>query len=159
VRPAETTLCAGQRCKGQDRLVQRYRKCRAVADRRVRDPSSNRPSSHAPFSAQMDRALDPARSFRMTEPASHAPPLLRELLVFCAIAGVLILLARRLHFSQMPAFLLADVAISPYGRGAFAGPSAVLARSRVTDLQRTQAIAEFGVAFLFVTLDLELSSD
>ena len=52
-------------------------------------------------------------------------PLLRELLLFCAIAGILIPLGRRLHFSQVLAFLIVGAAIGPHGLGSLAGDSAL----------------------------------
>lgn len=95
----------------------------------------------------------------MTESAAHALPLLRELLLFCAIAGVLIPLVRRLHFSQVLAFLLAGVAVGPFGLGALADESTALGLLSITDLEGARAIAEFGVVFLLFTLGLELSTD
>ena len=48
-------------------------------------------------------------------------PLLRELLLFCAIAGILIPLGRRLHFSQVLVFLIVGAAIGPHGLGSLVG--------------------------------------
>ncbi len=84
-------------------------------------------------------------------------PLLRELLLFCAIAGILIPLGRRLHFSQVLAFLIVGAAIGPFGLGSLAGDSALLHQFTITDLEGARHIAEFGVVFLLFTLGLEMS--
>jgi len=84
-------------------------------------------------------------------------PLLRELLLFCAIAGILIPLGRRLHFSQVLAFLIVGAAIGPYGLGSLAGDGTLLRQFTITDLDGARHIAEFGVVFLLFTLGLEMS--
>jgi len=92
-------------------------------------------------------------------PATRASlPLLRELLVFLGIAGVLIPLVRRLHFSQVLAFLVAGTAIGPYGLGSLVAADSWLRRFVITDIAGTRQIAEFGVVFLLFTLGLELST-
>jgi CPA2 family monovalent cation:H+ antiporter-2 len=93
-----------------------------------------------------------------TEPAAHAAlPLLGELLLFCAIAGILIPLARRFHLSQVLAFLIVGAAIGPHGLGSLIAPDSPLQHFTITDLEGTRAIAEFGVVFLLFTLGLEMS--
>lgn len=94
----------------------------------------------------------------MSPAATHTSlPLLRELLVFLAIAGVLIPLVRRLQFSQVLAFLIAGTAIGPYGIGSLVGSESWLRSFVITDVSGTRQIAEFGVVFLLFTLGLELS--
>lgn len=93
-----------------------------------------------------------------TEPAAHAAlPLLGELLLFCAIAGILIPLVRRFHLSQVLAFLIVGAVIGPYGLGSLAAPDSFMRHFTITDLEGTRAIAEFGVVFLLFTLGLEMS--
>jgi len=95
----------------------------------------------------------------MTPVETHTSlPLLRELLVFLAIAGVLIPLVRRLHFSQVLAFLIAGTAIGPYGLGSLVAADSWLRSVVITDVAGTRQIAEFGVVFLLFTLGLELST-
>ena len=94
----------------------------------------------------------------MTTPELHTGlPLLRELLVFCAIAGILIPLVRRLRFSQVLAFLMAGAAIGPFGLGSLLEADAWLHSLLIADVEGTRAIAEFGVVFLLFTLGLEMS--
>jgi CPA2 family monovalent cation:H+ antiporter-2 len=91
-------------------------------------------------------------------PALHTGlPLLRELLVFCAIAGVLIPLVRRLHFSQVLAFLIVGAAIGPFGFASLLPADALLRQLVITDVDGAKSIAEFGVVFLLFTLGLEMS--
>ncbi|MGE3774422.1 MAG: cation:proton antiporter, partial [Gammaproteobacteria bacterium] len=95
----------------------------------------------------------------MTPVEAHTSlPLLRELLVFLGIAGVLIPLVRRLHFSQVLAFLIAGTAIGPYGLGSLVAADSWLRSFVITDVAGTRQIAEFGVVFLLFTLGLELST-
>ena len=84
-------------------------------------------------------------------------PLLRELLLFCAIAGILIPLVRRFQFSQVLAFLIVGAAIGPYGFGSISAPGTWLDVLTIRDVEGTRQIAEFGVVFLLFTLGLELS--
>ena len=92
-------------------------------------------------------------------PDAHASlPLLRELLLFLAIAGVLIPLVRHLRFSQVLAFLIVGAAIGPYGLGSLGGDDSWLRIFAITDVAGTRGIAEFGVVFLLFTLGLELST-
>lgn len=96
----------------------------------------------------------------MTAADTHASlPLLRELLVFLAIAGILIPLVRRLHFSQVLAFLIAGALIGPYGVGSLVEAGSWLQGIAIVDVEGTRGIAEFGVVFLLFTLGLELSTD
>ncbi|MBM4226608.1 MAG: potassium transporter [Gammaproteobacteria bacterium] len=93
-----------------------------------------------------------------TEPAAHAAlPLLGELLLFCAIAGILIPLVRRFRLSQVLAFLIVGAVIGPYGLGSLIAPDSFIRHFTITDLEGTRAIAEFGVVFLLFTLGLEMS--
>lgn len=89
--------------------------------------------------------------------AAAALPLLGELLLFCAIAGVLIPLVRRWHLSQVLAFLIVGTAIGPRGLGSVIAPDSPLRHLTLNNLEGTRAIAEFGVVFLLFTLGLELS--
>lgn len=94
----------------------------------------------------------------MTTPEVHAGlPLLRELLVFCTIAGILIPLARRFQLSQVLAFLIVGTAIGPYGLGSLGEAGSLLEVLTIRDVEGTRHIAEFGVVFLLFTLGLELS--
>ena len=94
----------------------------------------------------------------MTTQAVHAGlPLLRELLVFCAIAGILIPLVRRLHFSQVLAFLIVGAAIGPFGFASLLPADALWRQFVIADVEGTKSIAEFGIVFLLFTLGLEMS--
>ncbi|MGE3390512.1 MAG: cation:proton antiporter [Gammaproteobacteria bacterium] len=91
----------------------------------------------------------------------HTPhaalPLLGELLLFCAIAGVLIPIVRRLHFSQVLAFLVVGALLGPYGLGGAVSATSPWRHFTITDLGGARQIAEFGVVFLLFTLGLEMS--
>lgn len=92
-----------------------------------------------------------------TTPHAEAPPLLYELLLFCAIAGVVIPLVRRLHFSRVLAFLVIGALLGPYGLGGQVTATSPWRFLTIPDLDGARAIAEFGIVFLLFSLGLELS--
>jgi CPA2 family monovalent cation:H+ antiporter-2 len=93
-------------------------------------------------------------------PVQHTDPLpfLREVLLFLALAGMLMPLLQRLHINQVLGFLGVGVIVGPYGLGMWAGDYSWL---RYLVFQRPQGIAplaELGVLFLMFMIGLELSA-
>ncbi len=81
----------------------------------------------------------------------------RETLLFLATAGIAVPLFHRLRISPVLGFLIAGVALGPFGLGHIAGrfpPVAVLA---ITETGRLETIADLGVVFLLFMVGLELS--
>ncbi|ACB94881.1 cation:proton antiporter [Beijerinckia indica] len=89
---------------------------------------------------------------------SFEPGQYKETLLFLATAGLVVPLFRRLRISPILGFLLAGVALGPYGLGALAhGPASWLAFLSLERVEEIEPIAEFGVVFLLFMIGLELS--
>jgi CPA2 family monovalent cation:H+ antiporter-2 len=86
-----------------------------------------------------------------------AVPFLREVVVFLAIAAILVPLAQRARISPVLGFLLAGVTIGPHGLGVFVAELPVLGYVTITDVESVRVLAEFGVVFLLFLIGLELS--
>lgn len=84
---------------------------------------------------------------------------LREAIVFLFAAGVLVPLARRLRISPVLGFLLAGLAIGPYGLVRLAEDFPWVLHFTISDLEGVRLLAEFGVVFLLFMIGLELSPD
>ncbi len=84
-------------------------------------------------------------------------PYLRELLLFLAIAGVLIPLLQRLRISQVLGFLAAGALLGPFGLGRLASEQPWLAWITIPRLDGVQVLAELGIVFLLFRIGLELS--
>lgn len=78
-------------------------------------------------------------------------------LLFLTTAGVIVPLFRRIRISPIIGFLLAGIAIGPWGIGALVTRWAWLAPLRIENSQDISALAELGVVFLLFMIGLELS--
>src|SRR5690606_38229722 len=67
------------------------------------------------------------------------------IVVLLGTAVALVTLFRRLNLPAILAYLLAGIAVGPYGFG------------WITDMPATQHLAEFGIVFLLFSLGLEFS--
>ena len=81
----------------------------------------------------------------------------KEALLFLATAGVIAPLFFRLRISPVLGFLLAGVALGPYGLGALARTTPWLGAVAITNVETIDRIAAFGVVVLLFTMGLELS--
>jgi CPA2 family monovalent cation:H+ antiporter-2 len=81
----------------------------------------------------------------------------RETLLFLATAGVAVPLFHRLRVSPVLGFLIAGVALGPYGLGLLARAVPVLSVLSIDDAGPLEDIAELGVVFLLFMVGLELS--
>ncbi|MEM7405445.1 MAG: cation:proton antiporter [Pseudomonadota bacterium] len=81
----------------------------------------------------------------------------REAVVFLTIAGLIIPLVHRLRVSPVLAFLLAGLAVGPYGFARFVDTLPWLRHITIGDVDGVRAFAELGVVFLLFHVGLELS--
>ena len=81
----------------------------------------------------------------------------REMLLFLGTAGIAVPLFGRLRVSPVLGFLIAGVALGPYGLGALARAVPALEVLSITETRRLDGIAELGVVFLLFMVGLELS--
>ena len=81
----------------------------------------------------------------------------KEALLFLATAGVVAPLFVRLRISPVLGYLLAGVALGPYGLGKLAERMPPLAALALTNVEAIDRLAEFGVVVLLFTIGLELS--
>lgn len=88
----------------------------------------------------------------------HAFPFLREILLFLALAGILIPTLSRLRINQVLGFLAVGVALGPFGLGLFAADTAWLGYLTFPRAEGVVALAELGVMFLMFMIGLELSA-
>jgi len=86
-------------------------------------------------------------------------PYFRELVVFLVAAGIVVPVFHRLRVSPVLGFLLAGLAIGPYGLARFGDLLPALQYVTIGDIDGVRLIAEFGVMFLLFTIGLELSLD
>jgi monovalent cation:H+ antiporter-2, CPA2 family len=96
----------------------------------------------------------------MTEPTLNDAidlSLYKEALLFLATAGVVAPLFFRLRVSPVLGFLLAGVALGPYGFGRLAARARWLDALAITNIEAIDRIAAFGVVALLFTMGLELS--
>ena len=78
-------------------------------------------------------------------------------LLFLMTAGVIVPLFRRIRISPVIGFLLAGVALGPWGVGALATQLPWLAPLRIDTDGEVSALADLGVVFLLFMIGLELS--
>jgi CPA2 family monovalent cation:H+ antiporter-2 len=81
----------------------------------------------------------------------------KEAVLFLAAAGVVVPVFHRLRVSPILGFLLAGVAIGPYGLGLLAERWPAFAAVTVQGDEDIAVVAEFGVVFLLFMIGLELS--
>lgn len=88
----------------------------------------------------------------------HAFPFLREILLFLALAGVLIPTLQRLRINQVLGFLAAGTLLGPYGLGLLAHHVPLLSYLTFPSGEGVSMLAELGVLFLMFMIGLELSA-
>jgi CPA2 family monovalent cation:H+ antiporter-2 len=88
----------------------------------------------------------------------HAFPYLREILLFLALAGILIPTLVRLRINQVLGFLAVGALLGPFGLGLFARDVPALAYLTFPRAEGVVALAELGVMFLMFMIGLELSA-
>lgn len=84
-------------------------------------------------------------------------PFLREVVIFLAIAAILVPLFQRVRISPVLGFLVAGVIVGPNGLGAFAAQAPWVGYITFTDVDSIAVLAEFGIVFLLFLIGLELS--
>lgn len=92
----------------------------------------------------------------MTEHAGTLPHL-REVLVFLALAGLLIPLLQRLRIHAVLGFLVVGAALGPFGLGSFAQQAPWIGWFTIPREEGALALAEVGVLFLMFAIGLDLS--
>lgn len=88
----------------------------------------------------------------------HVFPFLREILLFLALAGILIPLLQRLRINQVLGFLAVGALLGPFGLGLLANQSPWLAYLTFPRVEAVTTLAELGVLFLMFMIGLELSA-
>ncbi|SDC76795.1 Kef-type potassium/proton antiporter, CPA2 family [Massilia sp. PDC64] len=88
----------------------------------------------------------------------HAFPFLREILLFLALAGILIPLLQRLRINQVLGFLAVGALLGPFGLGRTAEDFAPLGLFTFPNNDNVAMLAELGVLFLMFMIGLELSA-
>ena len=83
--------------------------------------------------------------------------LYRQALLFLVTAGVVAPLFFRIRVSPVLGYLLAGMALGPFGLGRFAGRAPWLDMFVIGDVEAIDPIASFGVVVLMFTIGLELS--
>jgi monovalent cation:H+ antiporter-2, CPA2 family len=89
----------------------------------------------------------------------HALPYLREVVLFLALAGILIPLLERWRVNQVLGFLAAGVLVGPFGLGLWTAEAPWLALLSFQRLEVVASLAELGVLFLMFMIGLELSAE
>ncbi len=81
-----------------------------------------------------------------------------ETLVFLAVAGVVVPLFKQLKLSPVHGFLLAGLALGPFGLGGLESEAPWIAPFTINNGEDIGALAELGVVFLMFMVGLELSA-
>ena len=81
----------------------------------------------------------------------------KEVILFLAIAGVVVPLFHRLRVSPVLGFLGAGALLGPYGLGRLADDVPILRWVTIASREEMTHLAEFGVVFLLFVMGLELS--
>ncbi len=81
----------------------------------------------------------------------------KEALLFLVTAGIVAPLFFRIHVSPVLGYLLAGVALGPFGLGRLAQKAPWLDALALTNVETIDRIASFGVVVLLFTIGLELS--
>lgn len=82
---------------------------------------------------------------------------LKDVIVFLVAAGLIVPLLRRWKMSAVLGFLLAGMALGPFGLGQFVPRLPVLEYITISEPETAAPFAELGVLFLLFLLGLELS--
>jgi CPA2 family monovalent cation:H+ antiporter-2 len=88
----------------------------------------------------------------------HAFPFLREILLFLALAGILIPTLQRLRLNQVLGFLAVGALLGPFGLGRLAEDIPWLGYLTFPNNENVAMLAELGVLFLMFMIGLELSA-
>ncbi|HEX9174122.1 MAG TPA: cation:proton antiporter [Telluria sp.] len=88
----------------------------------------------------------------------HAIPFLREILLFLALAGILIPTLQKLRINQVLGFLAAGALLGPFGLGLLAKQAPWLGYLTFANSAEVKVLAELGVLFLMFMIGLELSA-
>lgn len=81
----------------------------------------------------------------------------KDAMVFLAAAGVGVPLLQRLKVNPVLGFMLAGIAVGPYGLGQFAGQHEWLRFVTIADPEEFEGLGEIGVIFLLFTIGLDVS--
>jgi CPA2 family monovalent cation:H+ antiporter-2 len=84
-------------------------------------------------------------------------PFLSDALVILGAAGIVIPLFARLRITPVIGFILVGIAVGPYGLGGQVFANDWLYWITITDPERLEPFAEFGIILLLFTIGLELS--
>jgi len=84
---------------------------------------------------------------------------LREVIIFLAVAGLVVPIMHRLRISPVLGFLSVGLALGPHGLGRLAPEVPWLRLFVIDDPAGIRPLAELGVVFLLFTIGLELSLD
>jgi monovalent cation:H+ antiporter-2, CPA2 family len=88
----------------------------------------------------------------------HAFPFFREILLFLALAGILIPTLQRLRINQVLGFLAVGTLLGPFGLGQLAPQIPLLGYLTFARGEGITMLAEVGVMFLMFMIGLELSA-
>jgi monovalent cation:H+ antiporter-2, CPA2 family len=81
----------------------------------------------------------------------------KETLLFLGTAGLVVPAFHRLKISPIIGFILAGIALGPFGLGQLASLTPLAQAVTITDVGHIAGVAEFGVVFLLFMIGLELS--
>lgn len=84
-------------------------------------------------------------------------PILREVVVFLAAAGIAVPIMHRFRISAVLGFLVIGLVVGPYGLGRLTSLAPWLGAVVISDIEGVRALAELGVVFLLFMIGLELS--
>jgi CPA2 family monovalent cation:H+ antiporter-2 len=90
---------------------------------------------------------------------SESIPFLREILLFLALAGLLMPLLERLRINQVVGFLAAGTLLGPFGLARLVSEAPWLASFTFAETAGVHVLAELGVMFLMFMIGLELSTE
>ncbi len=84
-------------------------------------------------------------------------PLMSDALVILGAAGIVIPLFARFRITPIIGFILVGLLVGPFGLGRMVGEQPWLTHVTITDPERLEPFAEFGIVLLLFTIGLELS--
>lgn len=91
------------------------------------------------------------------ESAHSTLPFLHEIILFLAVAALVVPLLSKIGINSIISYLLCGVALGPYGITLFAESAPWLKHFVIPDPQTVKPIAELGVIFLLFMIGLEVS--
>ena len=87
----------------------------------------------------------------------HISPVMSDALVILGAAGIVIPLFARFRITPIIGFILVGLLVGPYGLGRMVFEYDWLTHVTITDPERLEPFAEFGIILLLFTIGLELS--